>query len=321
MLRLFTRLAPAASVASALALAGCGGSQRTVATSPARQLQATMSAYYASLARHDAAAACAQITPGFWEATLRDGSAALTAAGGQPSCRGTCVRVLRYVFSVSPTRGSRLAKLRITVRDVSVHGPTALAIVSDGRSAQESRFVRTSTGRWLLDCCTRTQAGTLPRSIYRVPSVSMEPTLKPGQLVAADNTALRTRPPNLGEIVTLHPPSGAHCSSAKQGQGFPQPCGAPAQSTSAEIVIKRVVGLPGDRIALGGGHVVRNGGIEHEPYIRSCTRGGAEPCDFPRGIVVPPGTYYVLGDNRGNTLDSRFYGPIPRGWILGVIAP
>jgi signal peptidase I len=228
------------------------------------------------------------------------------------------VDVLRRLFSLDPTSGSRLSKLRVTVRDVSVHGATALAIVSDGRLAQASRFVRSASGRWLIDCCTAAQANRLARRIYRVPSVGMEPTLKPGQLVAADNIVLRSRAPAVGEVVTLHPPVAAACRDPRQGDGFQQPCGAPAQSASTEVLIKRVVGIRGDRIALVGGRLVRNGMVQDEPYILAC--GGAL-CDFPKPVVVPPGTYYVLGDNRGNSLDSRFYGPVPRSSILGVLTP
>ncbi|HEY6397036.1 MAG TPA: S26 family signal peptidase, partial [Solirubrobacteraceae bacterium] len=230
MLRLRVRsLGQGASLpaALALALAGCGASQGPAPASPAALVQATASAYYAALARQDAAAACAQITPAYWEATLSEARAALPAARGQRIPRGTCGHVLRYVFSLNPTSGSRLAKMRVTVRDVSFHGAGAFAIVSDGRSAGELRFVRSVGGHWLIDCCTRSEARKLKHSFYRVPSVSMEPTLKPGQLVAADTAALRTRPPSLGEIVTLHAPTDPRCASAGQGEGFPQPCGKP----------------------------------------------------------------------------------------------
>ncbi len=319
MLRVRVRwLGQAASLLTALGLVACGGSQGTVATSPAGQLQTTMSVYYAALARHDAAAACAHITAAFWEASLSEGRTALTVAGVHPLPRGSCVQVLHQLFSLNPTSGSRLTKLRVTVRDVSVHGATALAIVSNGRSAQESRFVRSASGHWLIDCCTATQVNSLARRVHRVPSVGMEPTLKPGQLVTADNKVLRTRAPSRGEIVTLHPPVGPACPDPRQGEGYRQPCGAPERSASADVVIKRVVGTPGDRIALVGGFVVRNGLVVHEPYILAC---GAALCNFPKPIVVPPGSYYLLGDNRGNSLDSRFYGPVPRASILGPVTP
>jgi signal peptidase I len=66
-----------------------------------------------------------------------------------------------------------------------------------------------------------------------------------------------------------------------------------------------------------GGHVIRNGRRVAEPYIQAC--GGGEGCDFPRPVVVPAGEYVMLGDNRGASDDSRFWGPVPRGWVLGQV--
>jgi signal peptidase I len=83
------------------------------------------------------------------------------------------------------------------------------------------------------------------------------------------------------------------------------------------VFVKRVVAGPGDLIAIVGGHVVRNGVREAEPYAASCDPGAA--CDFPTAVRVPPDEYYVLGDNRGVSDDSRFWGPVPSGWIIGTV--
>lgn len=80
--------------------------------------------------------------------------------------------------------------------------------------------------------------------------------------------------------------------------------------------VKRVVGLPGDRITLRDGRVVRNGRQMREPFIEAC-RGIGSSCDFPRALTVPAGMYYVLGDNRGESDDSRFWGAVPRDAIVG----
>jgi signal peptidase I len=82
-----------------------------------------------------------------------------------------------------------------------------------------------------------------------------------------------------------------------------------------DVSIKRVVGLPGDVLAMVNGHVIRNGKREADAYAQSCS--GA--CTFPKPITVPAGDYYVLGDNRGASADSRLYGPIPRAWIIGTL--
>jgi len=63
------------------------------------------------------------------------------------------------------------------------------------------------------------------------------------------------------------------------------------------------------------GRITRNGRPLDEPYTASCD---GEACDYPKPITVPPGFYFALGDNRGSSDDSRFWGPVPRN---GVLAP
>jgi signal peptidase I len=65
------------------------------------------------------------------------------------------------------------------------------------------------------------------------------------------------------------------------------------------------------------GQVVRNGEVAREPYIADC--GGGEGCTFQRPITIPEGHYFLLGDNRGASDDSRFWGPIPLEWIEGRV--
>ncbi len=58
-------------------------------------------------------------------------------------------------------------------------------------------------------------------------------------------------------------------------------------------------------------------GVEktEEPYINPC--GGARACNLPKEITIPPDHYFMMGDNRGASDDSRFWGPVPRDWIIG----
>jgi signal peptidase I len=157
---------------------------------------------------------------------------------------------------------------------------------------------------------------------YRIPSGSMEPTLAVGERVIVNRIGSRFSAPGVGDIVVFHPPRGADanaCGNPGQGPFYegPQsrvPCARPTPTRSDQNFIKRVVGLPGDRISVRDGHVVRNGVEQREPFIRAC--GGGPDCNLGT-ITVPSDDYFMMGDNRGASDDSRYWGPVPRGWIIG----
>ena len=154
---------------------------------------------------------------------------------------------------------------------------------------------------------------------YRIPSESMEPTLAVGQRVLVNRIGNRFNDPSVGEIVVFHPPQGSgqqvQCGSPAEGQGHSQPCGVPTPQEASVNFIKRVVAGPGDTIAIVDGHVIRNGKRAKESFIRQC--GGGADCTFPKPVRVPPGHWFMMGDNRGSSDDSRFWGPVPKKWIIG----
>jgi signal peptidase I len=154
---------------------------------------------------------------------------------------------------------------------------------------------------------------------YRIPSESMEPALDVGQRVLVNRIGNRFSTPKVGEIMVFHPPEGwklaTKCGDPRQGEGHAAACARPSPQRSTDNFIKRVVALPGDRVSIRNGHVIRNGRTEQDSYIRPC-QAGAE-CDFPQSITIPPGHYFMMGDNRGSSDDSRFWGPVPKGWIVG----
>ncbi len=153
---------------------------------------------------------------------------------------------------------------------------------------------------------------------YRIPTPSMVPTLDVGQRILANRLIDK---PSVGDIVVFHPPKGADpptpvCGNVNQGGGHSQACDTPTPQQSSQTFIKRVVGGPGDRIQIVNGHVIRNGVREKDSYIEPC--GTDSSCNFRTPIVVPPGYYFMMGDNRGSSDDSRFWGPVPDKWVIGV---
>jgi signal peptidase I len=159
---------------------------------------------------------------------------------------------------------------------------------------------------------------------YRVPSGSMLPTLAIDQRILANRTDTH---PGIGDVVVFHPPHGAdlgsgQCADPQQGftadgDALAQPCDRPLATASAQTFVKRLVGLPGDVLRIVGGHVIRNGKRESDSYITPC--GGGAECTFSRSIRVPAGDYYMMGDNRGDSDDSRYWGPVPQRYIIGVV--
>ncbi len=153
---------------------------------------------------------------------------------------------------------------------------------------------------------------------YRIPSPSMVPTLDVGQRVLTNRLVNH---PSLGDVVVFHPPKGADpatpvCGNPGQGAGHGAACDTPTPGESSQTFIKRVVGVPGDRISIHNGHVIRNGVREKDAYIEQC--GADSSCNFRTPITIPPGDYFMMGDNRGESDDSRFWGPVPDKWVIGV---
>ncbi len=152
-----------------------------------------------------------------------------------------------------------------------------------------------------------------------MPNPGMAPTLNTGARVAIKPTRAA---PRLYQLVGFHPPTISNpaelvCTDTNQGPSLQEPCGKPAPREAKTIFVRRVVGLPGDRIAIVNGFVIRNGVKERQPKITACP--GVPECSLPKAIVIPPGHYYLVGDDRGDSNDSRFWGPVPRAWIVGVV--
>jgi signal peptidase I len=132
-------------------------------------------------------------------------------------------------------------------------------------------------------------------SPFYVGSESMVPTLKVWDRVLINKLAYDLEEPRRGDIVLFESPDGGE-----------------------EPLIKRVVGLPGDRLELRKGDLFINGKRVEESYLerRSCARRMPKTCSFgPK--TVPQDHVFMMGDNRTNSLDSRFFGPVPEENLIG----
>jgi signal peptidase I len=131
---------------------------------------------------------------------------------------------------------------------------------------------------------------------YFIPSASMEPTLMIGDRILVDKLSYHLHGVGRGDIVVFATPP------------------AEAADTTVKDLVKRVIGLPGEVISSSGGRVFINGRPLHEPWL--------PPGTVTTGIrtqKVPAGEYFVMGDNRSDSQDSRFFGPIPRSLIVGRV--
>jgi signal peptidase I len=166
-----------------------------------------------------------------------------------------------------------------------------------------------------------------------IPSGSMLPGLQIQDRLLVEKISFRSRAPRRGEIVVFHSPHHFDPALRSQSQGGPLRCllvnlpligSLPGlQEPACDAYIKRVIGLPGERVVVDPrGRVRIDGRPLEEPYVKNecpVDSQGSGPCRT-LNVLVPPGHVLVLGDNRGNSWDARFWpgGPfLPREEIIG----
>jgi len=127
---------------------------------------------------------------------------------------------------------------------------------------------------------------------FYIPSLSMYPTLKVNDRVLVNKLSYDVHPVHRGDVVVFKSP--------------------PNEGADIKDLIKRVIGLPGETVESADGHILINGKALDEPYLKDGVFTG--PVEK---TVVPPGRYWVMGDNRPNSKDSRYFGTIPKSLIIG----
>jgi signal peptidase I len=154
---------------------------------------------------------------------------------------------------------------------------------------------------------------------YTATGSSMLPTISAGESVVVEPNAYAKAAPKVGDIVVFYPPADAAmqppvCGAPHAAQ---EVCPAPGAKKSGDLLIKRIVAGPGDTVKIVDGHVFRNGERESGEHVEPCRTG--DGCDFPTTARVPVDDYFMMGDNRGSSDDSRFWGPVPQAWIVGKV--
>jgi signal peptidase I len=151
---------------------------------------------------------------------------------------------------------------------------------------------------------------------FYIPSASMEPQLHIGDRIVVSKLAYELHDPRRGDIVVFDAPPSEVVPTKKSrnplvraARGLAEAIGVLQQRTE---FIKRVIALPGETVQGKNGHVYVNGHLLYEPYlpVTSAT------VDFAP-IVVPQHELWVMGDNRGDSKDSRVFGPIKESSVVG----
>lgn len=164
-----------------------------------------------------------------------------------------------------------------------------------------------------------------------VPSNAMAPTLGVGARIEVEDLDAGDRP-RVGDVVIVNPPRGADpglsddpdddapaCAEPEHLQQG-RPCPRARGGRSDAKYVERVVAGPGDTVAYRRGRVIRNGREAREPFVSAtCDRSDEAGCDLPRPITLGPDRWFLSGDNRGESNDSRYWGPVPGGWITARV--
>jgi signal peptidase I len=186
------------------------------------------------------------------------------------------------------------------------HAPSPAA--DDKRQRSPSRLIVETVGVVIVAIVVALLLRTFVVATYSIPSGSMEPTLAIGDRILVDKLSYHLHGVGRGDIVVFSTPPTENCA------------GPPVSD-----LVKRVVGLPGELISLTGGRVYVNGLRLAETFLPPDVRNDTYPGPSSAGYSlhhayrVPEGDVFVMGDNRPQSCDSRYWGPIHESTIVGKV--
>jgi signal peptidase I len=163
---------------------------------------------------------------------------------------------------------------------------------------QRNAIIRAHANAAIIVCDQRRRGiawSTTEPLVFSIPSEAMVPTLKVGDSVIVNKAAYQHTAPKRGDIVVFDAPPAA-------------------RAVNIQYLVKRVVGMPGETIEGRDGRISIDGKLLDEPYLSPRVKSRVFGPD-----VIPRGSYFMLGDNRQNSKDSTFFGPIKRSALLGPV--
>jgi signal peptidase I len=175
---------------------------------------------------------------------------------------------------------------------------------------------RSSTGRWIREAVIVVVVAVLVAVLLRafvvqtfyIPSGSMEPTLQIGDRILVNKLSYDVHGVDRGDIVVFSRPPAENC-------GGPE----------VNDLVKRVIGLPGDVLSLSDRYVYVDGKRLDETWLPASEQGetfpgpGSNSFNLTHRYHVPANDYFVMGDNRTDSCDSRYWGPITKSLIVGKV--
>jgi len=191
-------------------------------------------------------------------------------------------------------------------RAASIPDPGAAGEGKD--EASSSRWIVELVGVVVVAILVAVLLRTFVVATYSIPSGSMEPTLQIGDRIVVDKLSYHLHGVDRTNIVVFSTPPNEECA------------GPPVAD-----LVKRVIGLPDELISLHDGNVYINGRLLPEPFLPPDVRHNTYPGPssdayaLSHAYRIPAGDVYVMGDNRTDSCDSRYWGPIPESTIVGKV--